>query len=113
MEEVRREMDAERNEKPLMEGGGINYAESISDVNVNNNEKNKKKKKGENFIGDYYQVTYISKRTLKNPYLEKKKKRMLKKKALKMLGWLLGKNLGINLLKIKIKFILKCLILAM
>ncbi len=37
--------------------------------------KIKKKKKGENFIGDYYQVTYISKRTLKNPYLEKKKKK--------------------------------------
>lgn len=85
MEEVRREMDAERNQKFLMEGGGINYAESTSDANLNNNEKNKKRKKGENFIGDYYQVTYISKRTLKNPYLEKKKKKMLKEKALKML----------------------------
>ena len=94
MEEVRREMDAERNEKPLMEGGGINYAESISDVNVNNNEKNKKKKKGENFISDYYQVTYISKRTLKNPYLEKKKKKNVKEKSPKNVGLTVGKKSG-------------------
>ncbi len=75
MQEVRREVDEERRQALLMEGGGVNYNVSESGDNeiVNNSNCNKKKKKGENFIGDYYQVTYTSKKTSKNPYLEKKK----------------------------------------
>ena len=96
MQEVRREMDEERRQATLMEGGGINYVESLNDSknNVNNNEKNKKRKKGENFIGDYYQVTYISKRTLKNPYLEKKQKKKIKGKSPQNIGLTVGKKSG-------------------
>ena len=49
---------------------GNNYNETL---NYRNEKNQHLKKKGKNFIGDYYQVTYTSKKTSKNPYLEKKK----------------------------------------
>ena len=102
MQEVRREVDEERRQALLMEGGGINYNVSESsenDIINNNNTFNKKKKKGENFIGDYYQVTYTSKKTSKNPYLEKKNvKTNLNKKNVNK-GLTVGKKSGNKLVQ--------------